>query len=301
MSTQTIPSDFLSSPTHLNRFVSGDEEKKSILRSFLSSTSSIQGRTWSNSPIDFDELYYLASGYFLTLASYLLYAVCLSDLSKKVWVKSRHTINNALIIKTNKVFQDHLLAKSVNTHRLDSSGYFLRSPAKTDLATHPTPNTLNFFHKEGICRGMCHWFVHLYFKTSASITNTDQHLKAVGKQFEQGAPAQAAFLHSLDLPPIYKLLALKVQMDHSKISTQAKSENQIIVEFQKRPPGVYGIYTSTHQVVYIKVDELRQYLFDPNIGVVKITSPDLLKNAMQRYLETHDSSKEISIDLYTPS
>ncbi len=295
MSTQTIPTDFSSSSTQLKLFISGDKEKKEVLSRFLLPTTSVQGKT-SNSA-----LYDLAYGYFLTLVSYLVYPLCLSDLSKKIWVESRHILNNARVIKTNKVFQDHLLAKSVNTHRLDSSDYFLRSPNKTDLATHPTPKTLNFFHKEGICRGICHWFTHLYFKTCTSTTNTDQLLTAVGKQFEQGAPAQAAFLHSLDPLAACKLLGFKAQMDHSKISTKAKSEEQIIAEFQNRPPGVYGIYTSTHQVVYIKVDEVRQYLFDPMIGVVKITSPLVFKNVMQRYLATQSPSQEIHVDLYSPS
>lgn len=300
MTTTTFQPDFLQSRSSLNRFLFGDEEAASILRTVPSPTTTNLGRSWSNSWIDFNELHSLAEGYFLTIASYFLYSLCITDLSNRVWVQSRHALSNALAIKTNQVFQTNLLAKSVNTHRLDTADYFLLSPAKTTLGTHPSQGVLNFFHPNGVCRGMCHWFVHLYFKTRGRLPNADQHVKAVGQQFEQGASRQASFLHSLNLPPIYDLLRLNVRTDYLQMSTTNKTNDQLIAELQLRPPGVYGIYTSTHQVVYIKVSESEQYLFDPNTGVIKVNASLLFKKGMERYFDSHDQTKKIYVDYYTP-
>jgi hypothetical protein len=213
---------------------------------------------------------------------------------------SRHAMADATAIKVQKVFQMHLLSRSINTHRKDTSDYYLQAPIRTPFVTHPNPLSLNFFHQDGICRGMCHWFVFLYFKTQGHFADPEQHIRAVGQQFEQGAPCQAAFLHSLSLPPLYDLLGLNVQENNSKINVTGKTTEQILREFQCRVPGVYGIYTSSHQLIYIKIDDNHQYLFEPNTGCIKITSTQLFKNAIERYLESHNNAQEIFIDKYSP-
>jgi hypothetical protein len=295
MAKITLQTDFLRSQASINQFISGQAEVAAILR-----TPSPATRTKEPTGSTLNKVRYFASGFFLTIASYLLHLLCMNKLSKRVWVESRHAIKNATTVKTDALFQQTFLAKSINTHRLDTADFFLLPPKKTTFATHPTPGMLNLFHEDGVCRGMCHWFVYLYFKTRDRMPDTDQHLRAVGQQFAQGAPRQAAFLQSLDFPPIYDLLRLQVGTDDSKISTTNKTEDKIISEFQHRNPGVYGIYTSSHQVIYIKISELKQYLFDPNEGVMKIASPLLFKKAMARYFESHDNTKDIYVDLYTP-
>jgi hypothetical protein len=206
---------------------------------------------------------------------------------------------DATAIKAQKVFQTNLLSRSINTHRQNTSDYYLHSPLRTSFATHTNSTSLDFFHQEGVCRGMCHWFIFLYFKTQGRFANPEQHIRAVGQQFEQGAARQPAFLQSLALAPLYDLLKLNVHQDNSKISTAGKTPEQILREFQCRAPGVYGIYTSSHQVVYIKIDDNQQYLFDPNVGCIKITSTQLFKNAMERYFESHNNARDILIDRYS--
>jgi hypothetical protein len=283
-------------------FLNGEQEAAEISRftpPASTSMSSHHGRLW-DAWIDTDELYSLFSSFFLTVASYLFHAVCLIDLSKRTWVMSRHAMADATAIKTQKIFQANLLCRSINTHRKDTADYFLESPIPTPFVAHPNSTSLNFFHQDGICRGMCHWFIYLYFKTQGCFTDPEQHVRAVGQQFEQGASRQPAFLHSLTLPPLYDLLRLNVHQDNSKVRVTGTTPEQVLREFQCRAPGVYGIYTSSHQVVYIKIDDSRQYLFDPNIGCLKITSTQLFKNAMDRYFETHDNTRDILIDRYSP-
>ncbi len=283
-------------------FLNGEKAVQEI-RQFTTATttSTAHGRTWNSSWIDLNEIYYHFSSFVLTLASYLLSAACLTSLSRKTWVMSRHAMDNALVIKTNKVFQENLLSRSINTHRLDSSDYYLKPRMRIPFDTIPDTG-LDFFHEDGMCRGMCFWFVFLYFKTQGQFPDIEQHLRAVGQQFAQGASREAAFLQSLDpeKPPLYDLLRLNTHYNYSKIGTTGKTIEQIFREFYVRPPGVYGIYTSTHNVIYIKIDENRQYLFEPNKGCIKIASNELFKKAMERYFESHDSSKEIVIDKYTP-
>jgi hypothetical protein len=212
---------------------------------------------------------------------------------------SEHAMTDAAAIKAQKVFRENLLSRSTNSHRLDTSDYYLQSPLRIPFAL-INSSSLNFFHRDGICRGMCLWFIFLYFKTQGRFTDSMQHVRAVGQQFEQGAARQPAFLQSLALSPLYNLLKLNVQQDNSKISVAGKTQEQILCEIQRRPPGVYSIYTSSHQVVYIKIDDNEQYLFDPNIGCIRIGSTPLFKNAMERYLESHNNERDILIDRYSP-
>lgn len=286
----------------VTQFLSGEQEADEIVRSSPlapSLTSPLHRHSWAW--IDAKELYYLFSSFVLTVASCVLQAVCLTDLHKKTWVMSCHAMADATAIKAQKVFQANLLSRSINAHRKDTSDYFLQQPVRTSFATPPDSTSLNSFHKDGLCRGMCFWFIYLYFKTQGSFTDPEQHVRAIGQQFEQGAPRQAAFLHSLMvLPSLYDLLRLNVREENSKFKVAETTPEQIFHEFQSRAPGVYGIYTPSHQVVYIKVDDDRQYLFDPNTGCIKITSDKLFKNAMESYFETHDSRQDIFIDKYSP-
>jgi hypothetical protein len=292
----------LLSPESAQTFLNGEKALQEIRRfTPATATSTAHGRTWNSSWIDLNEIHYHFSSFVLTLASYLLSAACMTGLSRKTWVMSRHAMDNALVIRTNKVFQENLLSRSINTHRLDSSDYYQKPTMRIPFDTIPDTG-LNFFHEDGMCRGMCFWFVSLYFKTLGQFPNVEQHLSAVGQQFSQGAPREAAFLQSMDpdKPALYDLLRLNNHFEYSKIRTTGKTIEQILREFYVRLPGVYGIYTSTHNVIYIKIDENRQYLFDPNKGCIRIASTELFKKAMESYFESHDNSKEIVIDKYTP-
>ena len=286
--------EFLLSPSALNRFLSGNDEIAAMAQTVH--TAKAQGRSWGP---DLDQAYYWITGYFLTVGSYLLSALCMGNLSKRVWVQSRHALQYGEVLKAENLFQHHLLAKSINTHRLDSASQYLLPPLTTTLSTHPTSGQLNLFHSWGVCRGMSYWFIHLYFKTRSSFSNADLQLAAVGKQFEQGAPQQAVLLHALDPSSVYDLLRLGVREDYSKISPHGKTEEQIIGSIRSNPPGIYGIYTSSHQVVYIKVDASREYLFDPKVGIIKISTAALFKTAMEDGLQSHNTVKEILIDQYT--
>ena len=272
-------------------FLNGERETAEIVR-YTSQPPKIGGEQHS-------ELYYYVSSILLTLASYLLHVVCFSGLSKRTWIMSRHAMADATAIKTQKVFQQNLLIRSINTHREDTADYYLQRPQHIPYLTYPNPNIMNFFHSDGLCKGMCYWFASLYFKTEGRVTDPKQHVIGVAQQFAKGAPAQAAFLQSLDNKPIYDLLQLQVHEDNSKITVTGKTREQICREFQCRCPGVYGIITSSHFLIYIKINDNDQYLFDPTKGCICISSIDLFKKAMDSYFDSHDNTKEISVDWFS--
>ena len=290
MTNITFSPETLRTQESVAQFLSGEQAAAEIINSPAPSTP----------PKNSDEFQSLVSGYLLTVTYFFLRLFCCTDLARKVWVQSRHALDDAAAIKTQKVFQEHLLTRSINTHRKDTEDFYLQ-PSAPPSFTDKITESLNYFHDNGMCRGMCYWFVHLYFKTKSSFSDPEQHLQAVARQFEQGAPRQAAFLQSIkDLPFLYSLLKLNLEEDVVKIKVEGKKTEEILQEMQPPHPGVYGIYTSSHQVMYFKLDDNREYLFEPMIGCVKISSPELFKNAMERYLETHDKKKEIILDSYSP-
>ncbi len=240
------------------------------------------------------QLYYLILG----LTSYVLAAVCLSNLSKRLWVISRHELHKSTEIKTQRVFKDVMLSPSVNANRTDTSDVYLQRPCRYKLNTGETVK-LQFFHRDGLCRGMSFWFIFLLLKTAPLFTDEDQHFRSVGAQFEKGAPKQAALLHALTGHcRVYDLLHLQAQEDYKKIDPQNKSNQQIIQEIQSLEPGLYSIFTSDHQMVYRKT-ATHHYLFDPTQGSFKVDSPAIFEKLMRKWLDDQNNYQEISIDKYT--
>jgi hypothetical protein len=275
----------------VNSFLNGESEAAQIVRY----------RPIALKPEQYETFNYFYSSIVLPLAHYLLRLLCFKDLSKKIWVMSRHAIDNETALKTGKVFGQNLLGRAINTHRKDTADYYLQPSRHIPFLTYPNKDNLDFFQKEGVCKGMCYWFAFLYFKTKDKFTDPVQHIQAVTAQFSKGAPRQAAFLHGLQNKPIYNLLKLDVQEACAKVNPANKTREQICRAFQSRPPGVYGIHTTTpHFVLYVKVDDAHQYLFDPMKGSINVASGALFKKAMDSYFDTHDNTKEIEIDCLSP-
>lgn len=301
MATVAFRPEILQSPALLADFLNGNEESAAIIRAAQNPSASQLADRWDTACLsEVKETYHLLYAFVLTVLSYALHNLCMPDLSKRLWVLSRHEQSNGTIIKTEKFFQEHFLARSINYYRNDTADFYLQSPLLLNLSSQ-SATLLEFFHDKGLCRGMSLWFVYLYFKTQNHFSNPQEHLRALGTQFEQGASRQAAFLHSMKTPSSnYDLLNLNTQIDYLKINPRGKTHEQIIGEMQHCIPGVYGVYTGTHQLVYIKHQDGRQFLFDPNKGIFEVDSLALFKKAMERYFNTHDNAPKILIDRYTP-
>jgi hypothetical protein len=287
----TFNPDILQSRETLARFLSGSDAVQEIVSA--GPPARLNDR-WDACILEFA---HIAAGTFLTAVSYLLHAICLSDLSKRAWVISRHELSNASIIRTQQVFQQNLLVRSVNTYRKDTADYYLQPSLKAALPTGEAE--VKAFNHLGLCRGMCFWFLQLYFKTQGRFANEEARITAVGRQFENGASRQAAFLHAVPVETLCDLLGTFNFREHAKISTQNRTYDQIIQEFQNCPQGIYGMYFSDHMMLYIR-GTAQDFLFNPSNGSLKIASQHLFKKALEDYFENHDHNREIILDCYTP-
>ena len=143
MTTTTFNPNVFLTPASSQRFLNPDQEIAEIIHS--SPSSSHHGRLLDADSFNTSELYYLFRGFLLTVASYLLHGACFTRLSKKMWVMSRHAIDDGTAIKTQKIFQNHLLSRSVNTHRQDTEDFYLQPPLRTSHVTYPDRTHMNFF------------------------------------------------------------------------------------------------------------------------------------------------------------
>jgi hypothetical protein len=312
MTVDTFRPEILNSPPSLMRFLSGEDEVRAI-QSILtnnqnSAVSALYADRWDVAYLpDFKEIYHYLYASLLTLISCALSTMCMRDFSNRVWVLSKHEYSEAEILKTQRVFQGHFLASSINTHRLDTADFYLQSPIQVTLPGQNTTRQMEFFQDKGICRGMCYWFAFLFFKTLDRATDPQEYIRAIGKQFEQGAPMQAAFLQAISsshspLDPafnsaFYGLLNLHAQQDYLRIDPRSQTPEQIVEQLQNCGPGVYGLYIGMHQMLYIKwLGTQHQFLFDPSRGVFKVDSPALFKEAIGRHLQ---NANVMLIDRYT--
>lgn len=259
------------------------------LPSFLSGTEAtapppLLNDRWEVSNSCAHELYHTLAAIFLSITSSILSCLCLQTLSKRIHVLSEHEFSEAAFPKLHSLFQKQILARAINTHRKDTEEFYSTC-----------------FHPNGICRGMCHWFISLYFQTKSHFIDPIEHLRAVGRQFEAGAPAQAAFLHSPHVltPEVFRLLKCEIKEDEKKICTRGKDIDEILQEWTSCPPGVFGVYLAKHMLVYIKLSEEKQFLFDPSRYTLDVSSPLLFKKAIEKYLKQHDLKLPILIDRFT--
>ncbi len=245
MTTTTFHPEILLSATERARFFEGREEAISIGN--YRADPQRAGRWDVTCLSELTELYHLTNAFFLMMTSYLLHGLCMTDLSKRLWVLSRHEHSEGTVIKTQRVFQENFLVRSINTYRKDIADFYLQSPIHFFLPGQTETCSADFFRSNGLCRGMCHWFVYLYFKTIGQFTTAEEHVRAVGAQFEQGASRQAAFLQGLNpLPALYELLRFHIQADYLNTTLQGKTHAELIRQIQSFEPGVYGIYVGNH-------------------------------------------------------
>ena len=284
--------EVLSSRVSFQQFLSGDE----AIATLRPGPHNLAHR-WDATDFEIKELCHWASTLFLTAVSYLLQIVCLTSLSNRVWVLSRHELAEARFAKAAQVFQDNLITRSVNTYREVDADFYAEPPSPISFTPEAHPIK---FQPLGLCRGMCYWYMHLLFRTQLRFVDPVEHLRAVGDLFSQGAPVQAALLHALPTDDfLYEMAGLDMEEEHASIPTKDKTDESVIAELNRLEPGKYLIYTSNHVVVFIKMAG-QQFIFDPTVGTINVSSPLLFQNTMSCYFDIHDREHEILIDRCMP-
>jgi|GEM_PF-4631291 len=213
-----------------------------------------------------------------------LLSLGLTSASRTIEVLNLHlhcAKNHLMAVKTHAL---GLLSLSRNCHELRSREFYLQDPIQiasipnkdVRALTIPTSTEVRFFHSKGLCRGMCFWFIYLYFATISEYTDKLEHITSVAKQFEEGAPSPAALLHSL-IGFEYPLLSLLGSVKHVSFIEFEKN----VSSFAKYPPGVYSIGLGNHRLNYIKFSETEAVIFDPNMGAFHFSGVDQLTKSHQ--------------------
>jgi hypothetical protein len=162
---------------------------------------------------------------------------------------------------------------------------------------HSTILPVQFLLAKGICGGIGNWFLCLYFKTLPHFKDKDPqaHLMAITKLFENGAPRQAEMLQLFN--------GASEDFCHSLLGFEVKEEKDKNLKFIKTPedkeksnqyikdltPGVYFIHFSqgcgsAHALYYFKINDNLGFLFDPNIGLIKLKENSQAEDLTEKFI-----------------
>jgi hypothetical protein len=129
---------------------------------------------------------------------------------------------------------------------------------------------LKFYHRHGLCGGMTNWFLYLFHKSRDQFDSDKECAIAVGRQFSQGAPTEAALIQKLNTMPVMQSTA------HSKASGNPFDSRLPFVEVLRRlEPARYYVWLHhrRHAVVYIKSDQGDEGIFfEPGQGTFAATT-----------------------------
>lgn len=210
---------------------------------------------------------------------------------------------NFQILTYHSRYGDKYLASSTNFYSTESSDIYLQPSIPVSmLDNHLTAplldnwkkNSIDFF-SEGLCYGTSVSFLSLFLKTQDKFQDLDNQMISICKQFENGGSNKVGVIQSLWYNRYRSEHLLGIAKEYSsKISF--KDKNVYV------PEGSYLIRLSSpaHACAYIKMNENLAYIFEPNVGVLKIqtengkTVDDQFKGFIQDFWGTDfDPSKKV--------
>lgn len=164
---------------------------------------------------------------------------------------------------------------------------------------------IKFNHPNGICRGICEWFLYLYLHTQGHFSDPRRHMATLGRHFAKGGGQEATLLHSLFMNK-GKLINLKFGTQTTRAaasipllsytcSTWKSSKTAIVSQLQNLPVGAYNIGLPVHNLALVKISPQLCYFFDPNLGIVEVHSEHvgdilygLISNSVNKTGETDE-------------
>jgi|GEM_PF-4857821 hypothetical protein len=234
------------------------------------------------------------------------------DSTKLLQVKIEHKLAESRAPIFKELFKNNLLTRSLNVHQVENSDLYLHPDVMLRIRQFENGSFFcsslsakNFLMLDGICSGICDWFTYLYFKTMPFYADPESHLIAVAKMFENGAPRQAGLLQLFDRihDKIREFFLDFEDKNEGKLFFKELTENkEKSFSFIKNlPVGVFLISFSTglgtgHALRYFKIREDLEFLFDPNIGLIKLdrTCPHDLAETLLQITRFLKSSKDYS-------
>lgn len=216
--------------------------------------------------------------------------------SKKLWRNDRR-------LAACEAYGEKCLAFAFNARAQNAWDVYLQPDKPVDaIGSSEVQELINssrkkiaFYEDKGCCRGMAEWFLYLYFKTRHMFSDANAHAKAVGKQFEGGAPREAVLLQAL-CPRDRNFLGLE-RVSHEVVergSNEAENREKITNLFKSLSPGAYAVGTASHRMNYICMGRNRGYFFNPNHGTIAVDGKkDLAKVVQKVFDHTSDIRPEL--------
>ncbi|NGX47271.1 MAG: hypothetical protein K1000chlam3_00644 [Chlamydiae bacterium] len=160
-------------------------------------------------------------------------------------------------------------------------------------------SSISLFSDRGSCRGGSLWFIFLYHKTRHLFNDPAKHLMAVAQQFTSGMPRQAALLQAFneseDLLKLEKFEFPKetvslYELDHNLERAKGK--------IGSLPTGIYRVGTYQHSLVYVKLSEDEQYVWNPEFGLYPMKGEEMLKMIQKHHYKSGDPGSMIYFHQY---
>lgn len=164
--------------------------------------------------------------------------------------------------------------KLINSH--PPLSYKEISDERVKKLLYPMDTKVIFNHDDGNCMGQAQHFIYLYHKTKMYFRHFASHMKALGKQFKDGANKEAMILQSVndhqgDLHGV-KIIA---PAPHRFTIYRAANYQYLFNQINKLPSETaYLCIVPGHATVYIKKNDQLGCFFDPNVGEFIIKGPD---------------------------
>lgn len=237
------------------------------------------------------------------------------NFTKKLQVKMQHRMLQHQTPYFKNLFKENLITRSLNCHQPESSDFYLHFNIKLRVRSiengqcqSSSLSKKRFLMPNGICQGMCDWFTYLYFKTLPYYSDPEFHLQSIAKLFENGAPRQAELLQlfgwiNVEIRDSILGFEIKKECGTNLLTIETLTEDKVksSLFIKDLPVGVYSVVLSIvwdkgHSLRYFKINENLGFIFDPNIGLIKLAgnnqyedlSEKLLNNA--RLLKSDDDS-----------
>lgn len=159
--------------------------------------------------------------------------------------------------------------------------------------------TISLYSPEGVCRGASLWFIYLFLKTKNFFPDPKKNLLAVSQQFITGMPKQATILQAFDrVEAFLKLRKYNQESQNISLYELDAHAESARTKMHSLPQGIFRVGCYRHSLVYIKLSEGEQYVWDPRCGLMPTSADQLLKMIKKYYYKPGDPSSHISFDLY---
>lgn len=167
---------------------------------------------------------------------------------------------------------ENLLAPLFNTYAYSARSIYLQPSVNSEELQHDPDlfatvrewQRIDFYQPEGVCRGICTYFEGLYLHGRARFPNAPEaHLRSIASRLAEGATEKAALLQALCFT--------------DALIGATRSELPRDVNLAELENGLYEIWFPRHRILFIKEAADKQFLVDPNQGVIALQGqgPDL--------------------------